>query len=289
MQQYFTKSKIFLIIIVFVIAQILGSGLAVGIVELLPWLSKYPDASFEILRGGPSLLLILWFLYDFRKKGFSLINEFKGVRNHIGYKDFFAILLFNIFIGLFSVYAIIYLVVQFMPADQLSNMAHSNDLAGVTTLTGTVLGGIVAVFLAPLAEEFIFRGFLFTKFQAKFSVWVSMVLSSILFAAIHISLSSITTFLFGLSLCIVFYKTKNLAIPILLHVLNNAIVSTIAIYGALFPQPKTTDVSFDGISQDFYRIAVPCFVIAMLLGYYLVKKRNMLRLDKPFILRKKPA
>lgn len=283
MYQYFTQSKVLSIVIVFILAQLLGTALAVGFMEVLPGLSKYPDAGFEILRGGPSLLLIIWFLYDFHKKDISLLNEFKEIRKHIELKDFLAILVFNILIGLFSVYAIIYGIVHFLPADQLDSMSKSNGLTGQTTLTGTIIGGIVAVFLAPLAEEFIFRGFLFTKFKVKFSIWISMIISSILFGAIHFSISSITTFLFGLSLCIVFYKTKNLAIPILLHVLNNAIVSIISIYSKMFISTSSDDLSLEKISQDFYKIALPCFVISLALAYFLIKKRHFLQLDKSFI------
>lgn len=283
MYQYFTQSKVLTIVIVFLLAQVLGSVLAVGIIEVFPGLSKYPDAGFEILRGGPSLLLLIWFLYDFHKKGYSLADEFRAMRNHIALKDFFSILFFNILIGLFSVYAIIFAVVHFLPADQLDSMTQSNGLTGVSTLTGSIIGGIVAVFLAPLAEEFIFRGFLFTKLRVRLSIGVSMVISSILFAAIHFSISSITTFLFGLSLCIVFYKTRNLAIPILLHVFNNAIVSLIDIYSKMFVSSSSEDISLSVISKQFYEIGLPCLVVALALAYFLIAKRHFLKLDRPFI------
>lgn len=280
---YFTQSKVLTIVILFILAQVLGSALAVGFIEFFPTLSKYPDAGFEILRGGPSLLLIIWFLYDFHKKGISLLDEFRDIRKHIELKDFFSILAFNILIGIFSVYAIIFAVVHFLPADQLNRMTESNGLTGQATLVGAIIGGIVAVFLAPLAEEFIFRGFLFTKFQVKTSVWTSMILTSILFAAIHFSISSITTFIFSICLCIIFYKTKNLAIPILLHVLNNAFVSIISIYSMMSISSSSEDFSLEKISQDFYKIALPCFVISLALAYFLIKKRHFLQLDKSFI------
>lgn len=288
MYQYFTQSNVLKIITVFILAQLLGSALAVGFMELMPMLSKYPDAGFEVLRGGPSALLIIWFLYDIHKKGFSFKKELQEMRNQIELKDFFSILFFNILIGLFSVYAIIFAVVNFLPADQLDSMTKSNGLTGQTTLVGTIIGGIVAVFFAPLAEEFIFRGFLFTKFQVKLSIWTSMILSSILFGAIHFSISSITTFLFGLSLCIVFYKTKNLAIPFVLHVLNNALVSVISIYTELFAPSNKEEISLSKISNQFYTVALPCFVIAIALAYYLIKKRHFLELDKPFLVEQMP-
>lgn len=283
MNKYFIQSKIITIVVVFVLAQLLGSALAVSIIEIFPNLSKFPDAGFEVLRGGPSLLLIIWFLFDFQKKGFSLIDEFKTIRTQIGLKDLFSILLFNILMGLFSVYTIIFVVINFLPADQLESMTKSNGLTGVTTLTGSIIGGVVAVFLAPLAEEFIFRGFLFAKFQTKLSIWASMIFSSVLFGAIHFSISSITTFIFGMCLCIIFYKTNNLAIPIVIHILNNAIVSTIDIYSKIFLPSSSDDISLTKISEQFYEIAIPCLIISIVLAYYLIKKRRLLKLDEKFM------
>ena len=283
MYSYFTQVNVIKVLIVFIIAQIAGSALAVGIMEFLPSAIHAPDFGFELLRAGPSILLILWFILDMRKNNVDIAQDFRMISQQIQWKDLLAILGFNVLIGLFSIYAIIYGVIHFLPADSLTNLSNANGISTQKTTLGVLFGAIGAIFFAPLAEEFIFRGFLFTKFQKKFSVWISIVLSSILFGAIHFSMSAITTFLFAVSLCIVFYKTKNLAIAIVLHILNNTLVSGLEVVNELFLKSGSQDLSITEISQQFYTVGLPCLLGSLLFAYYLIAKRDFLKLDKPFI------
>jgi membrane protease YdiL (CAAX protease family) len=82
------------------------------------------------------------------------------IRSQIEFKDLFAILIFNILIGLFSIYAIIYGVVNFMPADAITGLSKANGLTGQTTFLCIILAAIGAILIALFAEEFIFRGVL---------------------------------------------------------------------------------------------------------------------------------
>ena len=283
MYTYFSQLSFVKILLVFLIAQILGSALAVGWLELFPIISKYPDLGFEILRAWPSIILILWFLYDMGQKWVSLLPDFQLIRKQIRISDIASISLFNILIGLFSIYTILYSVVYFLPLENLTKLWESNGIAEETTLVGVIAAAIVAICLAPIAEEFIFRWFLFTKLQTKFSPWISMIFSSLLFSATHFSVSFITTFLFALVLCIVFYKTRNIALTILLHIINNTFVSIVQIAGILFSHSSSKDLNPSEISFQFYTIALPCLLVSLLLGYYLIQKRKLLHLDSTFM------
>lgn len=283
MYSYFIQLKFIKVFIIFVLAQLLGSGIAVGVMELFPSLSSYPDVGFELLRTSPNILLILWFLYDMKKKKVNIMADFQQIRKQIEMKDLFSILTFNILIGLFSIYAIIYCVVNFLPADAMGELSKSNGLTGQKTFAGILVAAGGAIFIAPFAEEFIFRGVLFTKFMKKLPIWTSMILSSVLFGAIHFSISAITTFLFAISLCIVFYKTKNIAIAIILHIFNNTFVSGMEIMSELFSKSSNEDMSLSVISTQFYTIGIPCLIVSILLAYYLIQKRDFLKLNKPFM------
>lgn len=283
MYNYFSNINFLLAVIVFVLAQVAGSALAVGFVELFPALAPYPDATFEVLRGAPNLLVILWFLYDMRRKRVDIGADFRIILRQISIGDIAAITVFNVLDGLFSIYGFIYAAVKFLPTDALSQMAGSNGLAGSTTLVGVLFGGFVAVMLAPPAEEFIFRGVLFTRFQKSLPLWVSMVLSSVLFGAIHFSISAVTTFLFALTLCIVVYKTRNIALAIVLHAINNGFVSLVQVLGELLSNSSKEALSLAQISAQFYAIGLPCLLGAVGLAVYLVIRRDFLRLDRPFL------
>lgn len=284
MYQYFTQVRVMPVVIAFILAQIIGSAMAIGIIEVFPSLSAYPDLGFEILRTIPNILVILWFLYDMRKHRVDVRKDISTFRSQIAFQDLLALFVFNIAIGLFSVYAILYGAIALFPEQIMAGLSESNGLAKTTTLWGTLFGSISAVFCAPIAEEFIFRGFLFTKLRMRFSMGVAIVCSSLLFSAIHFSLSFVTTFLFAIILCIVFYKTKNIVIPIVLHMLNNSLVSIFSLWGAVWGGKEISDtLNISQISFQFYAIGLPCFFIAIVVAYFLIQKRKFLQLGTPFL------
>ncbi len=82
---------------------------------------------------------------------------------------------------------------------------------------------IFAVVIAPVAEEFIFRGLLFSA--AKKMGWPRLggVVASLLFAAIHVNAPTfLPLFVFALALTWMYEGTEGLLAPILAHSLFNA-------------------------------------------------------------------
>lgn len=94
----------------------------------------------------------------------------------------------------------------------------------------TILGSLI---LAPVLEEIIFRGILLRGLLTRYSSALSIVLSSLLFALIHINMTQITpAFLLGLLFGLIFVKTHSLIFTIILHFWANAI-SWICTYGEI--------------------------------------------------------
>jgi membrane protease YdiL (CAAX protease family) len=80
-----------------------------------------------------------------------------------------------------------------------------------------------AVIAAPLFEEFLFRGFLLPSLTRYLPVSGAILLSSLLFAVAHLSLSEIlplTTL--GIVLGVVYTRSRNLLAPMLVHSLWNS-------------------------------------------------------------------
>ncbi|WP_017316111.1 CPBP family intramembrane glutamic endopeptidase [Mastigocladopsis repens] len=76
---------------------------------------------------------------------------------------------------------------------------------------------------APIFEEILFRGFLLPSLTRYLPVWGSILASSFLFAAAHLSLSEIIPlFTLGIVLGIVYTRSRNLLAPMLLHSLWNS-------------------------------------------------------------------
>jgi len=102
------------------------------------------------------------------------------------------------------------------------------------SITNTVLGlSLVSTFILALAEEIFFRGYLYNLLKRKYSIYKSVIVSSILFAFIHIVnifrygdlWSIMNQMLFamalGMLLCSVYALTKNILLVGLMHFIIN--------------------------------------------------------------------
>lgn len=86
--------------------------------------------------------------------------------------------------------------------------------------------------IPAICEEIIFRGII-TKALTKKGEIFAIVVSSIMFALFHFSLSQlIYPLCFGLILGVVYLRTKNIIFPILLHFINNALSISIQYFSS---------------------------------------------------------
>lgn len=89
---------------------------------------------------------------------------------------------------------------------------------------------IAIVIAAPIFEELIFRGIILDGLLKKYSAVKSILLSSLLFGIIHLNpWQFIGAFLGGVFSGWVYYRTKKLTLPILIHLANN-LFAFIAMY-----------------------------------------------------------
>jgi membrane protease YdiL (CAAX protease family) len=82
---------------------------------------------------------------------------------------------------------------------------------------------VTAAIAAPFFEEIFFRGFLLPSLTRYFSTWQAILLSSFLFAVVHLSLSEVIPLMtLGIVLGFVYTRTQNLLASMLLHSLWNS-------------------------------------------------------------------
>lgn len=93
---------------------------------------------------------------------------------------------------------------------------------------------IVAVIIAPVIEEVLFRGVLLHRWALKWGTRSAVLVSSALFAIGHIEL--LGHFLFGLAMAALYLRTRSLWVPIAAHALNNFLVSAIQLPSLLRPE-----------------------------------------------------
>lgn len=81
--------------------------------------------------------------------------------------------------------------------------------------------------VAPLAEEFFFRGFFFRSLANWHGVWPAAVITGLVFGLVHAGGSPVGFLVplafFGFVLCVLYAVTRSLYPPIALHCVNNSI------------------------------------------------------------------
>jgi CAAX protease family protein len=100
-----------------------------------------------------------------------------------------------------------------------------------TTVNAAQLPHLVAVvivtnvLLTPLVEELLFRGVLYQALRRSMPIGSSVLVSSLVFAAMHMSLVLFIPFmLMGIILAIVYERSESIVPTILLHACNNGII-----------------------------------------------------------------
>lgn len=95
------------------------------------------------------------------------------------------------------------------------------------TRADVIATGILLVLVVPLAEEFIFRGYLFGLLRRELPFWLVAILTSVLFALAHGQWNvAVDTFILGIALSYLREKTGSIWTGVALHALKNAVAFT---------------------------------------------------------------
>jgi hypothetical protein len=97
-----------------------------------------------------------------------------------------------------------------------------------------VLGALVVCVGAPIAEEILFRGYMYTALRNRFGIGLAGAITGVIFGAVHVfnfsgkpwelAVASVLTLtFFGFVLCLLYQRTGSLYPCIGLHALNNAV------------------------------------------------------------------
>jgi hypothetical protein len=113
----------------------------------------------------------------------------------------------------------------------------AEDLGADKSTFALVVAGFVVVVLAPIAEEFFFRGFFYRALRTRMSVWAAALIDGAVFGSIHYAGSDTLSLLpvlavLGVIFCLLYERTGSLYTVIALHSLNNAIAYSQATDGS---------------------------------------------------------
>jgi membrane protease YdiL (CAAX protease family) len=87
---------------------------------------------------------------------------------------------------------------------------------------------VALVVVAPIAEELLFRGYLFGRLRTQSGFWPSMVVTSVLFGLVHLQWNvGVDVFALSLVLCFLREKTGTIWAGIVLHMIKNVVAFTL--------------------------------------------------------------
>lgn len=218
------KLSIFTILIIIIIERflfnIIASSLLKVFISILPKGKYSGNISIFILEFFSAILtlsILCLFLGRFDKNNICTYKK-------ISSGNFFYATLIIIGFRLFYAGSIAHLT-NLMPIPK-----HITDAFDQLNSNYVYLLLSVCIF-APFIEEFLYRGIILSGLLKKYSPITSILLSSLIFAIVHMNLpQGINAFILGLFLSLIYYKTKNLYICIFIHFINNLCANFIIMF-----------------------------------------------------------
>jgi membrane protease YdiL (CAAX protease family) len=143
-------------------------------------------------------------------------------------------------LGLLSFYAFAGLYTAILQPDAEQTVAQ--DLGANQGTFGMIAAGFMIICIAPVAEEFFFRGFFYRALRSRYTVLAAALIDGLLFGVIHWDFSTADGLLIipplaalGFMFCLVYEKTGSLYPVIAMHAVNNAIA-----YGFTLHEPEVS-------------------------------------------------
>lgn len=113
--------------------------------------------------------------------------------------------------------------------------ASENTEVIVDFTRSNILFILIPAIIAPILEEIIFRKILFGTFYKKMNFFIAALLSSLIFAVLHLDFTHLLIYAtMGFVFAFLYVQTKRIIVPIIVHMAIN----TIAVLGQLLIDPE---------------------------------------------------
>ena len=188
----------------------------------------------DLLAGAIFTIGLLLFLIAFlRLRGISL--SVQGGLSRLGFGRVLSIGT----ILLFAAYPLIYLadaLTRWSLGEGLSKQEIVQLFNASQTLPQRIVIIIMAVAIAPVAEEFMFRFFLYGVLRRYFGRFFGLIANASLFAAVHTHLPSFAPlFVLGGCFTIAYEWSGSILVPMTMHALFNALTLTLLAFPQALP------------------------------------------------------
>ena len=134
-----------------------------------------------------------------------------------------------------------------------------------------LLSFISICILAPIIEEFVFRGVLLHSWVNKWGLKKAVLISSLLFGLAHPNFLGASVF--GIGMCILYLRTQNILIPILCHSVNNFLAWSLEA-GMIFSNGPDYFFTLEDFREEWYIGVIAGAIVVIWVFIYLNGKPN---------------
>lgn len=212
--------------------------------------------------------LCLWTSTDFKPLKINF-NDFIGrLPNNYSWLRTIGLVLITILFSLGTALISLYIISLIAPSfinsllTQVPNTPGSQESSSTITV---ILTWIATVIVAPITEEFLFRGIILQRWATKWNIQVALLLSSLFFGILHANFVGLS--MFGLVMGVLYIKTRTLVVPIICHALNNLLAMGVS----LLPNKPITANSLDSLellrSHLFFGLVLIAMSLPLLINF----------------------
>jgi uncharacterized protein len=140
-------------------------------------------------------------------------------------------------LGMLTFYVLVAVYSLIVQPDAEQSVAQ--DLGADQGTFGMIAAGFMVVCVAPVAEEFFFRGFFYRALRTRWAPLAAAAIDGLLFGVIHYDFTGADALLIlpplaflGFIFCVVYERTGSIYPTIAMHALNNAIAFGVTIEDA---------------------------------------------------------
>ncbi|MBW4643355.1 MAG: CPBP family intramembrane metalloprotease [Goleter apudmare HA4340-LM2] len=224
----------------------IGFGIGLGIIQGITKLSFNSQIVTLVLYILIFGFLCLWELADFRRLGINLKHVVGNIPNQQRWLPLAGLVMLIILCSLSAYLVSFYLLSLAAPAfveGILREAAKSPSPKNTASLFYNILSVIALVVVAPITEEFLFRGIILQRWASKWGMPTALIASGVLFGVLHANFVGLS--IFGIVMGVLYVKTRTLIVPIACHAFNNALAVGIGFVGT----GSQTTSAVDGLEQ----------------------------------------
>lgn len=251
--------------------------LVLGVIESLLNLNSEDPIATDIFYCLTMVLLCLWALRKLSQLSINSRYLIGQLPNGYRWLKLFglvaALLLFSGGILLLTFYLLSLLSTSL--AESLLEFPDANNPSTSSfPIISYLLYTISSVVVAPVTEEFLFRGILLHRWAAKWGASRAILVSFIIFGFLHIDF--LGALVFGIVMALLYIKTRTLIVPMVAHAMNNTIVIAID----LFPTDNTSEITN---FSEFWQWGLILVVISLpFVIYFIYKNWYSQRVSLPY-------